>query len=110
MYRTVGTIQAPRCPSAVRAVSGPTLTPGARPGRFPRDGRMRVLQLCPKVPWPPEDGGRIAVKTQSALFNQDLTPDLHLKLQGVVDASAWSSQRTLAGSLASRGNQPPRRW
>lgn len=22
---------------------------------------MRVLQLCPKVPWPPEDGGRIAM-------------------------------------------------
>ncbi|HQN06715.1 MAG TPA: glycosyltransferase, partial [Thermoanaerobaculia bacterium] len=21
---------------------------------------MRVLQLCPKVPWPPEDGGRVA--------------------------------------------------
>lgn len=23
---------------------------------------MRILQLCPKVPWPPEDGGRIAMR------------------------------------------------
>ena len=38
-----------------------------------------------------EDGGRIAVKTQSALFNQDLTPDLHLKLVGVIDAIAGAT-------------------
>ncbi len=38
-----------------------------------------------------EDGGRIAVKTQSALINQDLTPDLHLKLQGVIDAIAGAT-------------------
>ena len=24
---------------------------------------MRILQLCPKVPWPPEDGGRVAMRT-----------------------------------------------
>jgi glycosyltransferase involved in cell wall biosynthesis len=23
---------------------------------------MRILQLCPKIPWPPEDGGRIAMR------------------------------------------------
>ena len=23
---------------------------------------MRVLQLCPKVPWPPDDGGRVAMR------------------------------------------------
>ncbi len=23
---------------------------------------MRILQLCPKVPWPPEDGGRVAMR------------------------------------------------
>ena len=23
---------------------------------------MRILQLCPKVPWPPEDGGRVATR------------------------------------------------
>ncbi len=38
-----------------------------------------------------EDGNRIAVKTQSALINQDLTPDLHLKLQGVIDAIAGAT-------------------
>jgi glycosyltransferase involved in cell wall biosynthesis len=24
---------------------------------------MRILHLCPKVPWPPEDGGRVAMRT-----------------------------------------------
>ena len=24
---------------------------------------MRILQLCPKVPWPPDDGGRVAMRT-----------------------------------------------
>jgi len=24
---------------------------------------MRVLHLCPKVPWPPDDGGRVAMRT-----------------------------------------------
>ena len=38
-----------------------------------------------------EDGGRIAVTTSSALLNQDLTPDLHLKLQGVIDAIAGAT-------------------
>ncbi|MDD2763327.1 MAG: DUF3570 domain-containing protein [Opitutaceae bacterium] len=33
-----------------------------------------------------EADGRIAVRTQSALFEQDLGPDMHLKLGGVVDA------------------------
>ena len=23
---------------------------------------MRILQLCPKVPWPPDDGGRLAMR------------------------------------------------
>ena len=23
---------------------------------------MRILQLCPKVPWPPDDGGRVAMR------------------------------------------------
>lgn len=32
-----------------------------------------------------ETGGRIAVDTQGAQFDQDLTPDLHLKLGGVID-------------------------
>jgi len=38
-----------------------------------------------------EDGGRIAVTTSSALLNQDLTPDLHLKLTGVIDAIAGAT-------------------
>jgi len=38
-----------------------------------------------------EAGGRIAVQTQSALVEQDLTPDLHVKLQGVIDAIAGAT-------------------
>jgi len=33
-----------------------------------------------------EADGRIAVRTQGALFEQDFGPDLHLKLEGVIDA------------------------
>jgi hypothetical protein len=33
-----------------------------------------------------ESGGRIAVQTQGALVEQDLGTDLHLKLEGVIDA------------------------
>lgn len=32
-----------------------------------------------------EDGGRIAIATHGAQVDQDLTPDLHLKLGGVID-------------------------
>ena len=38
-----------------------------------------------------EGDGRIAVKTQNALIEQDLGPDMHLKLQGVVDAIAGAT-------------------
>ncbi len=38
-----------------------------------------------------ESAGRIAVQTQSALFEQDLGTEMHLKLQGVIDAIAGAS-------------------
>lgn len=38
-----------------------------------------------------ESDGRIAVKTQNALVEQDLGPDMHLRLQGVVDAIAGAT-------------------
>ena len=38
-----------------------------------------------------EGDGRIAVKTQNALIEQDLGPDMHLKLQGVIDAIAGAT-------------------
>ncbi|HZL46786.1 MAG TPA: DUF3570 domain-containing protein [Opitutaceae bacterium] len=38
-----------------------------------------------------EAGGRIAVQTQSALLEQDLTPDLHVKVTGVIDAIAGAT-------------------
>ena len=38
-----------------------------------------------------EADGRITVKTQSALVEQDLGPDMHLKLQGVIDAIAGAT-------------------
>jgi len=38
-----------------------------------------------------EDGGRIAVKTQNALVEQDLGPDQHLRVMGVIDAIAGAT-------------------
>jgi hypothetical protein len=38
-----------------------------------------------------EDGGRVGVRVQSALFEKDLTPDLRIKFQGVVDAIAGAT-------------------
>lgn len=38
-----------------------------------------------------ESDGRIAVKTQNALVEQDLGPDMHLKVQGVIDAIAGAT-------------------
>lgn len=38
-----------------------------------------------------ESDGRIAVKTQNALVEQDLGPDMHLRVQGVIDAIAGAT-------------------
>ncbi len=38
-----------------------------------------------------EGDGRIAVKTQNALVEQDLGPDMHLKVSGVIDAIAGAT-------------------
>jgi hypothetical protein len=38
-----------------------------------------------------EAGGRIAVKTQGALLEQDLRPDLRVKVEGVIDAIAGAT-------------------
>ena len=38
-----------------------------------------------------EAGGRMAVQTQSALIEQDLGTEMHLKLQGVIDAIAGAT-------------------
>jgi len=38
-----------------------------------------------------ESDGRIVVKTQNALVEQDLGPDMHLKVQGVIDAIAGAT-------------------
>jgi hypothetical protein len=38
-----------------------------------------------------EAGGRVAVQAQYGLVEQDLGPDLHLKLQGVIDAIAGAT-------------------
>ncbi len=38
-----------------------------------------------------EAGGRIAVQTQSALIEQDLGTEMHVKLQGVIDAIAGAT-------------------
>lgn len=31
---------------------------------------MRILQLCPKVPWPPDDGGRVAMRVLALSLRQ----------------------------------------
>ena len=55
----------------------------------------RVLRADSAISYKYEDyreaGGRIAVQTQSALVDQDIGPDLHLKLQGVIDAIAGAT-------------------
>lgn len=51
-----------------------------------------------------EADGRIAVQTQNGLVEQDLGPDMHLKLQGVIDAIAGA---TPSGQPAKPGGSVP---
>lgn len=79
---------------------------------------MRILQLCPKVPWPPDDGGRVAMRVLALSLRKagadvrtlSLNPGKHrvdpgslpdeardLRLEAIdVDTSV-----TVAGALAS---------
>ena len=52
-----------------------------------------------------ESGGRIAVETHGAQWDQDVTPDLHLKLSGVIDAITGATPT--GQPIADGGSQVP---
>ena len=66
---------------------------------------MRVLHVCPKVPWPPEDGGRVAMRTLALALRRAgaevrvlaLNPEKH-----EVDPASFPEEARLLGLEAVR--------
>lgn len=61
---------------------------------------MRILQLCPKVPWPPEDGGRIAMRVLARSLKRAGAEVRTLALNP-------SKNRTDPASLPDEAREPP---